>query len=71
MHYRVKTVVNGKNHIYPEKFPTKAAAEGFIKQRVPATLIDGLMKDGLLSIVQESDILNRDGTPIQVEMKHV
>lgn len=64
--YRVKTKVAGKDHTYPEKFPTKQKAEDFIKEKVPATLIQGLMDDGLLSIIRESDILNRDGTPIQI-----
>jgi len=65
--WRIKSKVNGKDHIYPEGFDAQYQAEDFLKTKLPAAIIPGLIADGTIKIFKESVILNADGSPIEIE----
>ena len=68
MTYRIKAKVGDEKHIFPEGFISRAAAEGFLKLKVPdPEALQAAMEQGLFEIFKESKILDRNGNPIQVE----
>lgn len=69
--WRVKTQFRGEENIYPDKFNSKQEAEAFVKDKmpfkIPATLIESAIAQGLIQFYQESSILDAGGNPIRFD----
>lgn len=55
---RIKSTVKKKVHKYPETFNTKDEALNFLKDQIPAPLIPDLIEQKLITIYQESTLID-------------
>lgn len=66
-YFRIKTI-NPQNDVVnfgPDKFKTRAEAESHLKEHLPSDMIPIMLKQGLIEIIEESDILDKNGEPLR------